>query len=105
VSKFIKDKYSLAEEKAKSLVLKAILSGIRNIFSALIQGAKAVIKITGSVISFILCGVTAVGYWVYDTIRKLFNKLKEHVKNHKTAEEINEDDFLDSAESSETVTI
>lgn len=104
VSKFIKDKYSLAEEKAKSLVLKAILSGIRSIFGALIQGAKAVIKIAGSVISFTLCGVSIIGYWVYDTIRKLFNKLKEHVAN-KPTEEIHEDDFLGTAESGETVVI
>lgn len=105
VTGFIKDKYSLAEERAKSLVLKAILKGIRELFGALIQGAKAIVKIAGSVISFTLCGVSIIGYWVFNTVKKLLEKLSERANNNNNTVEVSEDDFLQTEDSSESVIV
>lgn len=105
VTGFIKDKYSLAEERAKSLVLKAILKGIRELFGALIQGAKAIVKIAGNIISFTICGINVIGYWVFNTVKKLLEKLSERANNNNNTVEVNEDDFLQTEDSSESVII
>jgi hypothetical protein len=105
VAGFIKDKYSLAEEKAKSLVIKAILKGIRELFGALIQGVKAIVKIAGGIVSFTLCGISIIGYWVFNTIKKLLEKLSERANNNNNTVEVSEDDFLQTEDSSESVII
>lgn len=92
--KFIKEKYNLLETKANSMVIKAILKGIRCLFGALIQGGLIIIKFIGHGISFIIAGVTAVGYWVYNTLKKLFTKIAAWVSN-KMHGDIDEDDLDD----------
>jgi uncharacterized YccA/Bax inhibitor family protein len=78
---FIKNKYKLAEANAKSMVVKAVLKGIRSIFGALIQGGIIIIKFTSYGISFVIAGVTAIGYWVYNTLKKLFIRIANWVKS------------------------
>ena len=99
--KFIKEKYNLLETKANSMVIKAILKGIRCLFGALIQGGLIIIKFIGHGISFIIAGVTAVGYWVYNTLKKLFTKIAAWVSN-KMHGDIDEDDLDDFFEDTET---
>lgn len=91
---FVMNKFKMAEENAKSVVIKAILKGIRSVFSALIQGAIIVLKVVGKAISFVLCGVTAICHWAYNTFKKLILKLKEFISGKfkgKTIEEIIDD--------------
>lgn len=103
--KFIKEKYNLLETKAKSMVIKAILKGIRCLFGALIQGGLIIIKFIGHGISFIIAGVTAVGYWVYNTLKKLFTKIAALVSNkmHGDIDEDDLDDFFEDAEEDVTI--
>lgn len=104
VTNSIVSKYEKLEQNAKSIVVKAMLKGFRELFGALIGGVKFAIELIGCTIALALCSVTAVGYWIFNTVRKIFKKLKEHIAN-KPAEEIHEDDFLETTESSETVVI
>lgn len=104
VTNSIVSKYKKLEQNAKSIVVKAMLKGFRELFGALIGGVKFAIELIGCTIALVLCSITAVGYWIFNTVRKLFKKLKEHVAN-KPTEEIHEDDFLETTESSETVVI
>ena len=103
--KFIKEKYNLLETKANSMVIKAILKGIRCLFGALIQGGLIIIKFIGHGISFIIAGVTAVGYWVYNTLKKLFTKIAAWVSNkmHGDIDEDDLDDFFEDAEEDVTI--
>ena len=96
---FIKDKYKLAEDKAKSTVVKAILKGIRSIFCALIQGATVIIKLAGHAVSFVICGVVAISYWAFNTIKKLIKRLGEFIASKCNKEEdFAEEDFFANEE-------
>lgn len=91
VTTFLKDKYNLMEEKAKSAAAKSVLRGIRALFCGIIQGAIIIIKIGLHCVNLVVSGAIALGYWAFNTIKKLCLKIAAWVsgKVHKN----DEDDF------------
>lgn len=95
VTTFIKDKYSLMENNAKSAAVKSILRGIRALFCGIIQGAIIIIKLGLHGISLIVSGVIALGYWAFNTIKKLCLKIWNWINRKINKNDEDEYDFDD----------
>jgi hypothetical protein len=80
VTNFVTSQYDMLENKAKGVVIKGILKGFRELFGALIEGVKFAVELVGCSIALVLCTVTAIGYWAFNTIKKLFIRLHKYFK-------------------------
>lgn len=103
VTNFIKEKYNLLESKAKSIVVKTILKGIRSLFKAILHGGLVIIKITGHGISFVIAGVIAIGYWAYNTVKKLVLKIAAWVSGKLNKDDEEADIFDDVDDNGATI--
>lgn len=80
VTNFVASQYDMLENKAKGVVIKGILKGFRELFGALIEGVKFAVELVGCSIALVLCSVTAIGFWAFNTVKKLFIRLHKYFK-------------------------
>ena len=93
VTNFVASRYNMLEEKAKSIVVKAMLKGFKQLFKSLIEGVKFTVQLIGYSVAAILCSVTSIGFWVFNTIKKLCIRLHKYFKEKGANKEINTEEL------------
>lgn len=93
VTHFVASQYDMLEEKAKSIVIKAILKGFRQLFKSLIEGVKFTIQLIGYSVAAILCSVTSIGFWVFNTVKKLLTNLYKYFKEKRGDKEVSTEEL------------
>ena len=93
ITHFVSSQYDMLEEKAKSIVIKAILKGLRQLFKSLIEGVKFTIQLIGYSVAAILCSATSIGFWVFNTVKKLLTNLYKYFKEKRGDKEVSTEEL------------